>query len=94
VAKAIIATKTDGFEVDVVARDYHEIISVTELVYATAVSCAKGVFKGPNFHINDDKSLIIGRSSCVLTEGAPDEVIFLISDTLDAQGHKVEIIPL
>ncbi len=92
--KAIITTKTDGFDVDVVARDYHQILSVTELIYSTATSCAKGAFKGPNFHVNEEKSQIIARSSCVLTEGKVDEVIFLISDTLDAQGYKVEIIPL
>jgi hypothetical protein len=94
VVKVIITTKKDGFDVDVLSREYQEIIKVTETIYTTATSCAKGFFQGPYFHVNDDKSLIFARSNCVLTEGAVDEVIFLISDTLDAQGYKIEIIPL
>jgi hypothetical protein len=94
VLKVVISTKSDGFDVDVMSDDYRQTLSVSDTIFSTAVSCAKGTFQGPYFHVNEEKNLIIARSSCNVREAAVDEVIFLISDTLDSMGYKIEIIPL
>ncbi len=92
--KVVIKTKQDGFDADVISEDYRQTVSVSDTIFSTAASCAKGKFQGPYFHMNDEKTMVIARSSCVIKEAAVDEVIFLISDTLDSMGHKIEIIPL
>jgi hypothetical protein len=92
--KVVIATKRDGFDVEVMSQVFLEAVKYTETIFKTAGSCAKGTFQGPNFLMDADKTLIVARSTCVVRDAAVDEVIFLISDTLDAMGCKVEIIPL
>lgn len=92
--KVIIATKQDGFEAEVMSRIFQDVVKYTETIFTTAGSCAKGTFQGPCFVMNAHKTMILARSTCVIQDAAVDEVIFSISDTLDAMGCKVEIIPL